>query len=218
MPPYACPLSSLEELEECYCHKHGAALKGLGRNKMSDPLRYKHVMDRRPRDPAQPAQEKIRQLYVGEGLSIQEIAARLHCAPESVSKYLRDQGIDLRPAHRPRSIRIREEDLRRLYADEGLSVRDIAGILECSKDAVYRRLQELEVERRGKARAPKLSQYGDDHIMAVLKERGYRKAAVELGVGKTTLLRYMQRRGKKSPLNDRRKTPTPKGKRFEHGS
>ena len=185
---------------------------------MSDPLRYKHVMDRKPRDPVQPAQEKIRQLYVKEALSIREIAARLHCAPESVSRYLRDQGIDPRPAHRPRSIGIREEDLKKLYVDEGRSVRDIAGILKCSKDAVHRRLQELGVERRGKARAPKLSQYSDAHIMAALKERGYRKAAVELGVGKSTLLRYVQRRGEKTLLNDRRKIPHLKGKRFERES
>ncbi len=148
-----------------------------------------------------------------------ELFKAIQAAPKPVAVVLQDIGPQrLRSCHAGDVLSTTFQNLGAVGLVTDGGVRDIAGILECSKDAVYRRLQELEVERRGKARAPKLSQYGDDHIMAVLKERGYRKAAVELGVGKTTLLRYMQRRGKKSPLNDRRKTPTPKGKRFEHGS
>jgi len=87
-------------------------------------------------------------------------------------------------------------ELQRLYVDETKSIREIAGLLKCSKDKVYRALKEYGIERRTHTWAPKLSQYDLEFIREIVKKKGYRKGAQELGVDKSTLYRYMRRIGK----------------------
>lgn len=87
-------------------------------------------------------------------------------------------------------------ELRKLYMKESRSVREVAEILGCSKDMVYRALKEFGIERRPHTWEPKLSQYDLEFIRETVKKKGYRKGAKELGVDKSTLFRYLRRMGK----------------------
>ena len=85
-------------------------------------------------------------------------------------------------------------ELRKLYIKESKSVRDIADILECSKDMVYRALKEYEIQRRKHVeKRSKLKDYELSFLKREIKLKGYNKLASELGVHNTTLRRFMER-------------------------
>lgn len=86
--------------------------------------------------------------------------------------------------------------LKKLYIKESKSIRDIADILGCSKDMVYRALKEYDIERRPHTWKPRLLQYDLGFIRGTVKKKGYRKGAQELGVDKATLYRYLKRKEK----------------------
>jgi DNA invertase Pin-like site-specific DNA recombinase len=89
-----------------------------------------------------------------------------------------------------------KETLNKLYMEEFKSIREIADILGCSKDMIYRALREYGIERRSKARKSKLSNYDLKYINETVREKGYRKGAQELGVDKSTLYRYLKGKSK----------------------
>lgn len=86
--------------------------------------------------------------------------------------------------------------LNKLYIKESKSIREIADILDCSKDMIYRALMENGIELRSKARKSKLSNYNLKYIKEIVREKGYRKGAKELGVDKSTLYRYLKGKSK----------------------
>ena len=88
------------------------------------------------------------------------------------------------------------EELKKLYIKESRSIREIAEILGCSKDRVYRALKEYAIERRSHTWVPKLSRYNPEFIRKMVSQKGYRKGAKELGVDKSTLYRYLKRMDK----------------------
>jgi len=85
-------------------------------------------------------------------------------------------------------------ELRRLYIKESLSIREVSEVLECSKDMVYRALQEYGIERRGKTGNSKLSSIDSAFLKKEIKEKGYRKAARDLEISTTALWSYVKRR------------------------
>lgn len=87
-------------------------------------------------------------------------------------------------------------ELQRLYVDENKSIREIAGLLSCSKDKVYRALKEYGIERRSHTWRSRLERYDLNFIKETINKIGYRKGAKELGVDKSTLYRYLKRMGK----------------------
>ena len=87
-----------------------------------------------------------------------------------------------------------KKDLQRLYVKESKSIREVAQMLGCSKDMVYRALQEYGIERRGKTRDSKLSSIDSALIKKEIKEKGYRKAARDLRISTTALWSYVKRR------------------------
>jgi len=87
-----------------------------------------------------------------------------------------------------------KRELERLYVKESQSIREVAEELRCSKDMVYRTLQEYGIERRGKTKNSKLSSIGSALLKKEIKEKGYRKAARDLGVSTTALWSYVKRR------------------------
>jgi DNA invertase Pin-like site-specific DNA recombinase len=89
-----------------------------------------------------------------------------------------------------------KSELKRLYIKESRSVRNIAELLECSKDMVYRALQEYEIERRPHTWSPKLERFDLEFIRETVRQKGYRKGAEELGVDKSTLFRYLKKAAK----------------------
>ena len=86
--------------------------------------------------------------------------------------------------------------LEKLYINETRSIREVAEILGCTKDRVYRTLKEYGIERRPHTWEPRLSKYDLEFIRETVRKRGYRKGAQELGVDKSTLYRYLRRMGK----------------------
>ncbi len=83
--------------------------------------------------------------------------------------------------------------LRKLYIKESKSVRDIAVILGCSKDMVYRALRDYGIERRPHTWGPRLQRYNLEFLRDMVNKKGYRNGAKELGVDKSTLFRYLNR-------------------------
>ncbi|MBD3203712.1 hypothetical protein GF327_05415 [Candidatus Woesearchaeota archaeon] len=107
-------------------------------------------------------------------------------------KYKEAAGFEVKKGKPAKGKKPKKETLQKLYIDESKAIREIADILDCSKDMIYRALKEYGIERRSKARKPKLSKYDLKYINETVREKGYRKSAQELGVDKSTLFRYLK--------------------------
>ena len=83
-------------------------------------------------------------------------------------------------------------ELKQLYIKEVKSIREIAEILGCSKDRVYRTLQEFGIERRSKIRRSQLEKYDLIELRSRAREKGFRGLARELGINHGTLLHYFK--------------------------
>ena len=85
-------------------------------------------------------------------------------------------------------------ELRKLYMKESRSVRDIAVILECSKDMVYRALKEYGIQRRKHVeKRSRLKEYNLSFLKKEIRHKGFNQVACELGVHNTTLRRHIER-------------------------
>ncbi len=118
-----------------------------------DTLRREGVAIR-PRSwkPGQPATgvspDLIEKLYVGEGLEIEEVAARVGFAPGGVQSALRRLGIPLRSRRRiPVPVTATAEELAAMYVDRRLSDQEIAERLGTTAYQVCLRRRELGVHR-----------------------------------------------------------------------
>jgi transposase-like protein len=91
-----------------------------------------------------------------------------------------------------------KEVLIRLYESEGRSVRDIAEILSCSKDMIFRSLREYQIKARTNARRSSLRQHDLKYLEEGVKQKGLRGFASELRVDNSTLLHHRRiRKGMK---------------------
>ena len=85
-------------------------------------------------------------------------------------------------------------ELQKLYLKELRSVRDIAGILGCSKDMVYRALKEYEIRRRKhNEKRSQLQEYNLSFLKKEIRLKGFNHVARDLGVNNTTLRRYIEK-------------------------
>lgn len=85
-------------------------------------------------------------------------------------------------------------ELRKLYIKESRSVRGIADILGCSKDMVYRTLQEYSIQRRKHVeKRSQLKEYNLSFLKKEIRLKGFNQVARELGVHNTTLRRYIEK-------------------------
>lgn len=87
-------------------------------------------------------------------------------------------------------------ELKRLYVKEARSIREVAEILGCSKDMVYRTLKECRIERRPHTWSSKLERFDIEFLKETVNKKGYRKGAQDLGVDKSTLYRYLKKQEK----------------------
>jgi transposase len=108
-------------------------------------------------------------------------------------KYKEAAGLEAKSGKPPIGKQPSISELKRLYIKESRSIREVAKILGHSKDRVYRSLKEYGIERRAHTWEPWLSQYNIEFLRKAVKKRGYRKAALELCVDKSTLYRYLKR-------------------------
>lgn len=95
---------------------------------------------------------------------------------------------------RPFKDRPDRESLERLYIREKKPIREVAEILDCSKDIVHRALEEFGIDRRPHTRKSKLEQFDLEFLKEKVKEKGYRLAAQDLDVDRRTLERYLKKR------------------------
>jgi len=109
-------------------------------------------------------------------------------------KYKEAAGIEAKKGQPSMGKKPEKTELKKLYIKESRSIREAAEILDCTKDMVYRALQEYGIERRPHSRLSKLSKYSLKELRSIVISEGYRGAARSLGVGYTTLRSYLKRR------------------------
>lgn len=85
-------------------------------------------------------------------------------------------------------------ELIKLYIKEAKSIREIAEHLGCSKDMVYRSLEEHNIERRPGYNRSKLRIHDLAHLKREIKKKGYKEFALELGVDVSTLRKHIKNR------------------------
>ena len=95
----------------------------------------------------------------------------------------------MKPVKRPK---LNEKELKQLYLKKSKSIREIADILGCSKDMVYRSLQEYAIERRTNKRRSKLIDYKLSLLEREVKSKGIRGYARELGIDESTLRHHLK--------------------------
>lgn len=110
-------------------------------------------------------------------------------------KYLRAAGLEERRGRPSIGKQPVKSELKKLYIIESKSIREIADILGCSKDMVYRSLKENGIELRHGYNRSKLRKYSLSVLETGIREKGIRGFAKELGIHENTLRYYI--RGKK---------------------
>lgn len=106
-------------------------------------------------------------------------------------RYKEAAGIEAKRGKPASGKKPEKKELQRLYVKESRSVREVAEILGCSKDMVYRALQEHGIERRDRIRRSQLRAFKLDFLRNQIKNKGFKHVAAELGVGITTLRDYI---------------------------
>jgi len=85
-----------------------------------------------------------------------------------------------------------KSDLIKFYVKEERSVRDVAEVLGCTKDAVHRALKGYKIEARSKARRSTLRTIPIEDLEAAIREKGIRGTARELGIDEGTVRHYLK--------------------------
>jgi AraC-like DNA-binding protein len=93
----------------------------------------------------------LRRLYYDEGLNQCQIAGRLGCSDDTVSRRMREYGLITLVRHSKR-IDIPREVLERLHDDEGLPIPQVAQRLGCSEATVWRRMRDYGMAVRSRGR------------------------------------------------------------------
>jgi DNA-binding CsgD family transcriptional regulator len=110
-------------------------------------------------------------------------------------------GEERRGPGRPQGPRPKADDLRRLYVQEGRSIREIAGILGVKRDTVRRSLINGSIERRLNAKRSRLRAFSIDEIERAVQGHTMKDAAAILGVATRTLQYY--RAGHRANTSDK---------------
>ena len=97
---------------------------------------------------------------------------------------------------RPFVDRPKKSVLEKLYVEEQRSTRDIASILNCSKDLIYRALKEYGISRRNKTRCSQLLKLPLKVIEENITQLGIRGYARSLGISDGTLRHHLKLRKK----------------------
>jgi transposase len=92
--------------------------------------------------------DNIRRLYTSAGHTAAEIAAHFGCPTTTVYSRLQRLGVPRRPAEPRQRKRPADNELRRLYDDEGLSLRQLAQRFSVTPQAVRNWLVAADIPRR----------------------------------------------------------------------
>jgi transposase len=158
MPPDTSDTDRLRRLyvDEQMTISQVAALLGVAPQAVHNRLVAAQI-PRRP-SPSTPrtdiTDDQIRRLYTDCQWSAAEIATHFGCGTSTVYTRLDHMGVARRPARTRQSARPGDDELRRLYATEGWSLRQIADRFKVSAQAVHRWVTAAGIDRRPPAGAP----------------------------------------------------------------
>jgi len=107
-------------------------------------------------------------------------------------KYKEAAGLEVKRGRPPAGPAPEKDQLVKLYVEEDRSVRDVAAVLGCSKDAVHRALKKYGIAVRTTARRSKLRTIPLQDLKAAIREKGIRGTARELGIDKGTLRHHLK--------------------------
>jgi len=154
------PLKSEEELHHLYWEKE------LSTNEIADALdcgnttvhrwMEKHDISRRNvggcADAPWRDEDTLRELYVNQRLSTQEVADEFGCTGSAIFRWLKKHDIPIRSQSEGQQLNtpeLRDEELLRdLYVSQELSTRTIAERIGCSSHTVSRYLRKYDIETR----------------------------------------------------------------------
>ena len=82
--------------------------------------------------------------------------------------------------------------LKKLYIEEAKSIREVAEILGCTKDMVFRALKQYGIKTRANKRRSQLKTLKLSALELGVKSKGIRGYARELGVDESTLRHHLK--------------------------
>lgn len=98
---------------------------------------------------SRPNEDTLRELYWGEGLSLQQIGERHDMTRQGVAYYMQKYGIPRRTLREARKqYDLPEDELRRLYVDEQRSMSEVAEHYRCHPSVIADRLAEFNIDKR----------------------------------------------------------------------
>ncbi|MFB6192858.1 MAG: hypothetical protein ABEK00_01270, partial [Candidatus Nanohaloarchaea archaeon] len=93
-------------------------------------------------------EDELREFYIKEEMSSNEIAEKYGCSKRTILKRLREYDIPRRSSGPKRRDDITKEKLEKLYVVEELSTRDIAEKLDTGRSTVYSKLKKFDIPTR----------------------------------------------------------------------
>ena len=106
-------------------------------------------------------------------------------------KYKEVAGLDVKRGRPAKGKKPNKTDLKRLYVKESRSIREIAEILGCTKDMIYRSLKEKGINLRDGYRRSKLRNMNKYFLKNEVKAKGITRVAKKLSVDTRTLKKYI---------------------------
>lgn len=106
--------------------------------------------------------------------------------------YKKSIGQEAKPGRPSLGKKPDKKELIKLYKKESRSIREIAEILKCSKDMIYRSLKEYKIEIRKNKRRSALHKYKLSFLENGIKEKGIRGFARDLKISEGALRHHMK--------------------------
>ena len=116
-------------------------------------------------------------------------------------KYKEAAGLEVKKGKPSIGRKPERKKLQRLYIKESKSIREVAKVLGCSKDMVYRTLQEYGIKRRERLYNSILNKYSLEYLKKEVKNKGFKQVAFDLKVDVHTLRVHFNRRKNKESHN-----------------
>ncbi|MFX1514020.1 MAG: hypothetical protein ACFFCQ_15685, partial [Promethearchaeota archaeon] len=115
--------------------------------------------------------EFLEYLYIKKSMTIHQIAEELGCGKSTIGRYLKKNGIRIRPSPITKKLPLSTQQLLdnrdyiyQKYVSEQLSMRKIGSLLDCSEKVVLKALKKHEIPRRDRAYATHLSKRNVIHL------------------------------------------------------
>lgn len=109
-------------------------------------------------------------------------------------KYKEAIGLEVKRGKLAKGKKPRRAELKKLYVKQSLSIREVAKLLECSKDMVYRSLKEYNIEMRPGFNRSRLRVYDLTYLKREIRKKSYKEMSKELGVDISTLRKHIKKR------------------------